>query len=447
MNTISGSNKHEGLVDNSGKPITARTWDSGNIDGYSYQALVFPEPSDYGINNGNISKLSIKGPNGKLVVSYDRGWDIEPAGKAAKAILDKVLARYAVEQSSETKCNAHENEQETLDSSIKDWYTVEYDTDELGPKIQGTFRGVIQTLLDGGDVYNYIHVDDSIVRERVLEKLSDILDVGYGDLYQLWLKGTASRQLLAKLRRIGFFKESNPESKCNEAFTVYRGGPGYSSSFMIDCGSPERAKALADAISEEAYGHPAGSAKDDAGRHFLGGEIIQFWPVDRYFTATVDPCDKAIEWCQEFLKTLDGEISALTGNADGLESIKNEGAGDILAKHAGDYWYHRYYNSMRRLNLHYKLNGKKQPILRVGGIDVVHVARVLGDALAQVHPELKAGAKKMDKLIDAYCRDHSDENARKFFLNMVKELVPQAFPGIEVLDVTSAWNKDPDGES
>ena len=223
MNTIFGSKKHEGLVANNGDPITARTWDSGNIDGYSYQALVFPEPSDYGINNGNISKLSIKAPNGKLVVSYDRGWDIEPAGKSAKAILDKVLARYTVEQSSETKCN--------------------------------------------------------------------------------------------------------------EAFAVYRGGPGYSSSFMIDCGSPERAKALADAIQEEAYDHPLDSAKDDAGRHFLGGEIVQFWPVDRYFTATVDPCDKAIEWCQEFLNSLDGEISALTGNDAGLESIKNESTlSSLLAK-------------------------------------------------------------------------------------------------------------------
>lgn len=132
---------------------------------------------------------------------------------------------------------------------------------------------------------------------------------------------------------------------------------------------------------------------------------------------------------------------------DYLAKGKSEGADDILAKHAGDYWYHRYYNSMRRLNLHYKLNGKEQPVLRVGGIDVIHVAHVLGDALAHVHPELKAGAKKMDNLIDSYYKDHSDENAKKFFLNMVRELVPQAFPGVEVLDVTSAWNKDPDGEN
>ncbi|WP_035790413.1 DUF7678 domain-containing protein [Butyrivibrio sp. FC2001] len=40
-------------------------------------AKVYDEGSEYGINGGRISKLSIK-IGGKTTLSYDRGWDIEP---------------------------------------------------------------------------------------------------------------------------------------------------------------------------------------------------------------------------------------------------------------------------------------------------------------------------------------------------------------------------------
>lgn len=42
-----------------------------------YWVKTYDEGSDYGINGGRISKLSIK-INGEWVVNYDRGWDIEP---------------------------------------------------------------------------------------------------------------------------------------------------------------------------------------------------------------------------------------------------------------------------------------------------------------------------------------------------------------------------------
>lgn len=119
--------------------------------------------------------------------------------------------------------------------------------------------------------------------------------------------------------------------KNNEALgSVIRNANRYRECFMIDCGSPENAIALADAIEKEAYGYPAGSAKDDAGRHFLGGEIIQFWPIGKYFTAGIEPCDKAIEWCQNFVRNL-GEKPAVTGNGAGLES-KSEGLSPKMQK-------------------------------------------------------------------------------------------------------------------
>ncbi len=38
---------------------------------------VYDEGSEYGIENGRISKMMVK-IDGKTVINYDRGWDIEP---------------------------------------------------------------------------------------------------------------------------------------------------------------------------------------------------------------------------------------------------------------------------------------------------------------------------------------------------------------------------------
>jgi hypothetical protein len=42
-----------------------------------YWAKVYDEGSEFGIDGGRISKLMIK-IDGRTVVNYDRGWDIEP---------------------------------------------------------------------------------------------------------------------------------------------------------------------------------------------------------------------------------------------------------------------------------------------------------------------------------------------------------------------------------
>ena len=43
-----------------------------------YWVKAFEEGSEWGINGGKISKLSIK-IDGEWVVNYDRGWDVKPA--------------------------------------------------------------------------------------------------------------------------------------------------------------------------------------------------------------------------------------------------------------------------------------------------------------------------------------------------------------------------------
>lgn len=87
--------------------------------------------------------------------------------------------------------------------SIKEWYTATYPTDNLGSGITGTFGGAMQCLLSGGDIYGYVTQADSIVRERLFGKLSKMLEVGYNEIYQLWLNKTISITLFKKLAESG----------------------------------------------------------------------------------------------------------------------------------------------------------------------------------------------------------------------------------------------------
>ena len=74
-------------------------WHEGTIgipqkDGSSkiahYWVKAYEEGSDYGINDGKISKLLIT-IDGKTVVNYDRGWDIEPADENTQLALELLL--------------------------------------------------------------------------------------------------------------------------------------------------------------------------------------------------------------------------------------------------------------------------------------------------------------------------------------------------------------------
>ncbi len=73
---------------------------------------------------------------------------------------------------------------------IREFYLETYPTDELGLELNETptFPGLLNQLIVGGDVYNYIGVGDSIIRERLFEKLAEDLEVSYDYVYNLWLK-------------------------------------------------------------------------------------------------------------------------------------------------------------------------------------------------------------------------------------------------------------------
>lgn len=93
--------------------------------------------------------------------------------------------------------------------------------------------------------------------------------------------------------------------------------------FIIDCGSSEKAKALHVAFSE-LFERISGKNDKDAADQLGSRDIVMFYNVGPYFTACVDPCDKAAAWCENWLRNSDGKVPGIQGNDAGLESKENE---------------------------------------------------------------------------------------------------------------------------
>ena len=72
---------------------------------------------------------------------------------------------------------------------IKQFYLNNYPTDELGVELNENtnFTGLLNELVTNNDIYGYIGVGDSIIRERLFSKLSEILNCPYDYVYDLWL--------------------------------------------------------------------------------------------------------------------------------------------------------------------------------------------------------------------------------------------------------------------
>ena len=51
-------------------------WITATFEGYKVVAKVYDEPSDYGIDEGRVSKMSIN-KGGKCIFNYDRGKDFQ----------------------------------------------------------------------------------------------------------------------------------------------------------------------------------------------------------------------------------------------------------------------------------------------------------------------------------------------------------------------------------
>lgn len=68
-------------------------WKKGNVNGYQFCIKHFEEGSEFGIEGGRISKLTIT-KGGKTAANYDRGWDVKPADEETKRAYKALLKKY-----------------------------------------------------------------------------------------------------------------------------------------------------------------------------------------------------------------------------------------------------------------------------------------------------------------------------------------------------------------
>lgn len=82
------------------------------------------------------------------------------------------------------------SDEDELNSSVKEWYLNSFEVDNLGNEISEgiTFGDVMRCLEEHNDFYDCIGVGDSVIRERVFEKLAEILNVEPLTVYYQWLK-------------------------------------------------------------------------------------------------------------------------------------------------------------------------------------------------------------------------------------------------------------------
>ncbi|WP_294143864.1 hypothetical protein [uncultured Clostridium sp.] len=72
-------------------------WHEGSIkvknDIFHYWVKAYEEGSEFGIEEGRISKLTLR-RNGKEVCNYERGWDIEPVDENTQLALALLMKEY-----------------------------------------------------------------------------------------------------------------------------------------------------------------------------------------------------------------------------------------------------------------------------------------------------------------------------------------------------------------
>jgi len=73
--------------------------------------------------------------------------------------------------------------------NIRSYYLETYPADDLGLEINkdATFLGLFRELVAARDIYKFIGVSDSLVRERLFDKLAKLLNEPYEYIYKLWL--------------------------------------------------------------------------------------------------------------------------------------------------------------------------------------------------------------------------------------------------------------------
>ena len=100
----------------------------------------------------------------------------------------EVINVYLSTEAGKLKTNAKING--TPKQHIVDWYVEAYPDDAdimYGANDDLSFSDLVFEMVNGKDFYDTLQVSDSVVRERVFERIAQIYGVDYNDVYSLWL--------------------------------------------------------------------------------------------------------------------------------------------------------------------------------------------------------------------------------------------------------------------
>lgn len=76
-----------------------------------------------------------------------------------------------------------------MELEIKKWYLENYANDTMGKELKAgvTFNDLFYALDRYKDIYETLGDIDSLVRERVFQKLAELMEVDYDYIYDQWL--------------------------------------------------------------------------------------------------------------------------------------------------------------------------------------------------------------------------------------------------------------------
>jgi hypothetical protein len=77
----------------------------------------------------------------------------------------------------------------TKHREIKTWYLSTYSDDKQGVNIKWdiTFEQAAYCLKSKDDFYEFIGVEDSVIRERIFWKIAELYEIEYSAVYNQWL--------------------------------------------------------------------------------------------------------------------------------------------------------------------------------------------------------------------------------------------------------------------
>lgn len=127
----------------------------------------------------------IAGPNPEPIIEEGEA-EVIPTAEGESAIAASKTEEEPIEEEERL---VRESVEDPLDLKVAKWYKETYPTDSMGDEIDDyiTFNHIFNCLDSYDDIYQYIP-GDSVIRERVFEKLAELLDVNYDYVYNQWLR-------------------------------------------------------------------------------------------------------------------------------------------------------------------------------------------------------------------------------------------------------------------